>query len=103
MTFFRYFTIIVEQYLVPFIFAIGLIFFIYAIIKYFIIGATEEHVREEGRLYFIKANVWFFLGLMVYLVVSLLAGFIAWTGSLSVDRDEEVEVLNVPNVPEENE
>jgi len=103
MAFFQYVLIIVQQYIVPFIFAIGVIFFIYAIIKYFIIGATEEPVREDGRLYFIKANVWFFAGLVVYLIFAAIAGFFTWTASFQVDREEEIKVQSVPNVPQSNE
>lgn len=115
--FFKYVVVLIEQYFVPFLFAIGFIFIIYGIVFYFIMG-FESDKRAEGRLYFIKANVWFFFGLVTYLVLA----FLVWTftsiggwfdanGESEVDGDgdgttgldvdliEEKDVLPLPNVP----
>lgn len=91
-----------QQYIVPFIFAIGLIFLIYGIIQYFIIGPGEEPTREEGRINFIKAFVWFVGGALLYAVVALLVGFFTWTSSLNVDTSREERLQNVPNTPTRN-
>jgi len=102
MTFFGYFFAIMQQYIVPFIFAIGLIFLIYGIIQYFIIGPGEEPVREDGRINFIKAFVWFVGGLVLYSIVALLMSFFAWTSSIEIDGNEETRLQNVPNAPTRN-
>ncbi|MAZ56902.1 hypothetical protein CL653_03860 [bacterium] len=97
---FSYLNVFILQYLVPFIFAIGLIFFFYAIVYYFIIGPGEEPMREDGRVYFIKANVWFFVGLAIYLIVAGLNSFVAWIAELPIDADSEQGVLKVPDTPQ---
>ena len=99
MIIFEYLSVIVQQYIVPFLFAIGLVFFIYAIVKYFILGPGEEPVREDGREYFIKANVWFFAGLVVYFVMAIIIWFFTFVGSATVDRGEETRTQPVPNTP----
>ncbi len=100
MLLFQYFTVLVTEYIVPAIFAFGLIFFIYAIIKYFILGPGEEPVREEGRLYFIKANVWFLLAVVVYVAVFGINSLFNWMMSLNTSFQEDTRVQVVPNVPE---
>ena len=95
-----YIVVLIQQYLVPFIFSIGLIFFFYAIIKYFIIGPGEEPEREEGRLYFIKANVWFFAGMVIYITVAAIVAFVTWVGELPVDTRTGEGVLEVPDTPQ---
>ncbi len=99
-TFFTYFVILIQQYLVPFIFAIGLIHFFFAIVKYFIIGPTEEPVREEGRHYFIKATVFFILGLIIYLAVAGMVWLVSLSGSLDVQNDQRLQ--RIPDVPTRN-
>lgn len=88
-----------QQYIVPFIFAIGLIFFIYGLVHYFILGPGDEGTREAGRIDFIKAFVWFAGGLALYGVVALIASFFAWTSSIDIDSSEETRLQNVPNTP----
>ena len=97
-----YLAAFVMDYLVPFIFAIGLIFLIYGIIQYFIIGPGEEPTREEGREHFIKAFVWLLGGLVVYLIVFLLVTFVTWTAQFAVEGDSEQRLQNVPNTPQRN-
>jgi len=115
--FFKYLVVLIEQYLVPFLFAIGFIFLIYALVYYFILG-FEEDKRADGRLYLIKANVWFFFGLVVYIITAFLVWMFTGFGGFSfigddsdvggstdgesgvefdVTKDEDV--LPLPNVP----
>jgi len=102
MNFFGYLFAILQQYIVPFIFAIGMIYLIYGIIQYFIIGPGEEPTREDGRINFIKAFVWFVAGAALYTVIALMVGFFAWTASVNVDTDTDERLQNVPNVPARN-
>ncbi len=107
---FTFFTV----YLIPFIFAIGLIMFLYGCINYFVIGPGEEPKREEGREQLLWSFLLFLLGLAIYGIVM---GFI-WLGSAysglvtnsDLDGDgeaginvrEEVRLQRVPDVPTTN-
>lgn len=94
--------IFLSKYLVPALFVIGLLYFLYGFIKYFIISD-----KSSGRELFLKAVGWFSVALLVHLLVL----FLSWIGSLSfepppvpvgggasVDR-EPSGVLQVPNTP----
>lgn len=99
---FGYLVSFVHDYLVPFIFAVGLIFFIYGIIQYFIIGPGEEPTREEGRQHFIKAFVWMLAAASLYLVVALILSALAWVAQFGLSGERTPAVQDVPNVPERN-
>ncbi len=97
-----YLAVFLQQYLVPFIFAVGLIFLIYGIIQYFILGPGEEPTREDGRQHFIKAFVWFLAGVLLYLVVVVLVWFVTFVAQFAVDGQSEQRLQNVPNTPDRN-
>ncbi len=117
--FFKYIVVLIEQFLVPFLFSIGFIFLIYALVYYFILG-FEEDKRADGRLYLIKANIWFFLGLVLYIIVAftvwLFTGFGGFglfggdndrvdgdtDGGAGIDITKEQNVLPLPDVPTRN-
>lgn len=120
MTAFGYGVALLQLYVVPFIFAIALIYLIYGVIQYFLIGPSEEPVREEGRQSFIKAFIWCLGGALLY---ALIAGVISLQNSFSnlsgegvrervedsVDGDigpgrrySDERVQPVPNVPRQN-
>jgi hypothetical protein len=102
-----------HKYLVPFLFAVGLFYFIYGCIEYFIIGKGGDEGRaEHGRELFLKSIAWFVLALILYAIASA----IGWLSTVSfnmgavntpgmpemgagaeVDRNESI--LPVPNVP----
>lgn len=102
MSAFGYLVVFLQQYIVPFIFAIALIFLVYGIIQYFILGPSEEPNRDAGRVSFIKAFVWLLLGMALYGLVSLFV----WLGSMSIDftatGDNNPRLQNVPNTPRTN-
>jgi hypothetical protein len=99
-----------QKYLVPFLFAIGLFYFVYGCIEYFIIGKGGDEGRmEHGRELFLKSIAWFVLALIIYSLVAVLG----WVSTLSfnmgsfdapgvgggarVNSDESI--LEVPNAP----
>lgn len=92
------------KYAIPFLFAIGLIHFLYGAINYFIIGPGEEPVKEEGRIQILWAFILFSVGILIYACV---AAFV-WVGGVvsnvgqGVDSGEELRIQLVPNVPTEN-
>lgn len=98
-----------QTYLIPFLFAIGLFYFVYACIEYFIIGQGGDEGRaQHGRVLFLKSIAWFFLALLIHLVTLL----VVWIASLSIMSsgnnsypsggggfNRQDAVLEVPNVP----
>ncbi|HMA78928.1 MAG TPA: hypothetical protein VKP88_07430 [Candidatus Paceibacterota bacterium] len=115
-----YFVAVMQLYVVPFIFAIALIYLIFGVIQYFILGPGEEPVREAGRESFIKSFVWCLGGTLLYLLVAGLVGLQSTFRDISTDDvREQVEssvidgqrpgsgrsregVQPVPNVPRQN-
>lgn len=95
----------VEFYLAPFIFALGLILFVYGIINYYIIGpGFEEGRREQGRQNLLWATLLFFIGLVVFLLASWLFDFFENLDErVDTDIEREEGLLKVPNVPLGNE
>ncbi len=84
--------IFLQKYLVPFLFAIGLFYFVYGIIEYFIIGQGGDEGRaQKGRELFLKSIGWFVVALLVCLAVVLLG----WLSTLTWDR-----TVTVPGAPQ---
>lgn len=109
--------IFLSIYLVPFLFALGLIFFLYGFFEYFIIGKEGDEERSQhGRELFLKSIGWFVVGIIVYLIVFAI-GWISsanlsslfgipnsnpsgdMDGNAGVQIDRGTGVLQVPNVP----
>lgn len=109
--------VFLQKWLVPFLFAIGLIFFVYGFIVYYIIGhkSGDEDRMEHGRHNLLKAFVLLSVALFIYLAVFL----IGWIGTAltsstgSIDGDgsangsprieQDRDILKVPDVPRRNE
>ena len=94
----------VEFYLTPFLFAVGLLLFVYGIINYFIIGpGYEEERREIGRQSLLWATFLFALGLVLYGVASWLFDVTqTFDDRVDVEVREEQGVLPIPDVPRRN-
>lgn len=109
MSLFALLMIFFTKYLVPFVFAVGLIYFLYGVIEYFIIGlGGDEERAEHGRDLFLKSIAWLVLALILQTLVLLLGWVSTFTlGSLrgSTDGGTDVtpaareSILEVPNVP----
>ena len=89
------------KYLIPFIFAIGLIMLLYGSINYFIIGPGEEPKRDEGRQQLLWAFILFLTGLLFYAAVIGAIALASFATSLGqdVDTGKETRFQDVPNVP----
>lgn len=80
--------------LIPLVFAVALLFFIYGMFKYFILGGDDDGKRKEGRMLMIYAIVGFVAMVSVFGIVNLVAG------GLGFSDDENIQ--NIPNVPKAN-
>lgn len=102
--------VFLDKYLVPFLFVVGLFFFVYAVIEYVIVGGGGDEGRaEHGRELFLKSIGWFFLGILAHLLVLLLsflstisfqsfeAPIYTPSGDVNIERSDAV--LEVPDVP----
>lgn len=67
------------NFLVPIIFAIAFIVFIWGVFRYFIQGAASEEQRDKGKQFVVWSLVGFFLMLSIWGIVNLL------TNTLSFD------------------
>lgn len=91
----------VEFYLAPIIIALGLVYFFWGIVNYFLIGPSyEEDRREIGRGALLWALFYIFVGLMIFLVVRWVTGVSERvTDEVRVETGQQEDVLPVPNVP----
>jgi hypothetical protein len=64
----------ISEILVPFVFSIALLFFIYGVYLYFIKGGSEEDARVSGRSYIIWSIVGFVVMVSVWGITNLIAG-----------------------------
>ncbi|MCA9366222.1 hypothetical protein KC722_01445 [Candidatus Kaiserbacteria bacterium] len=104
---------LLQKYLVPFIFAIGLIYFVYGFITYFIIGhkGGDEGEMQKGRAALAKSFVFLLVAIVVQVAVvfigyigsALLEGTARGSSSNSPSVSEQRDILDVPNVPRTNE
>ncbi len=80
--------------LIPLVFAIALLTFIYGMFKYFIMGGDDDGNRETGRQLMLYAIIGFVAMVSVFGIVNLIAGGLGFS-------DEE-NIQNIPNVPKTN-
>jgi len=63
---------IINNVLVPLLFAVAFIVFIYGVFKYFILGGADESSRESGRALILWGLVGFFVMFSVWGLVNIL-------------------------------
>ncbi len=80
--------------LIPLVFGVALLVFIYGMFKYFILGGSDDGSREKGRNLMMWAVVGFVAMVSVFGIVNLIAGGLGFS-------DEE-NIQNIPNVPTNN-
>ena len=65
---------VINTILVPVLFAIALITFLWGVYKYFILGAAEEKSRTDGKQFVLWGVIGFVVILSVWALVSIVMG-----------------------------
>ncbi len=84
--------------LIPFIFALALLVFIWGMFTYFILGGGDESKREQGKGLIIWAIIGFVLMITIFAIVNLLAGGIT-TGLGNTSPTDGVRYTPGVNLP----
>ena len=84
----------INDILIPLVFAVALLFFLYGMFTYFISGVNNLDKKDDGKQYIIWSVVGFVLMVSILGVVNLLAS------GLGFSDDENID--NIPNVPTNN-
>jgi hypothetical protein len=63
----------VNAVIIPFLLAIGFLFFVWGMFRYFIVGATNEDARENGKSVIVYSVLGFILIIVFWGVVNILA------------------------------
>ena len=105
-------------YLSPLLFVVGLIYFVYGFIEYFVVGlGGDEERAQNGRNAFLSSITWFSVALIIYGIISLLGWMTGFSndqnggetegevevrpkgdGLIDIERDQDI--LPVPDVPQ---
>src|SRR3989338_8425197 len=72
---------IINTVLVPVLFAVAFIVFLYGAFKTFIIGANSEEVKEEGKNLMLWGLIGFFVMVSIWGLVNILTGTVSFGNS----------------------
>lgn len=93
-TFFGKITTFINDVLIPLVFAIALLVFIWGVFTYFILGGHDPDKQKEGRGLMMYAVVGFVLMVSIFGIVNLVAGGLGFS--------DDQNIKNIPNVPTNN-
>ncbi len=80
----------INEILIPFIIAIGFLFFVWGMFRYFIFGGADEESREKGKSLMIHATLGFVMIIIFFGVVNLITSSIGLEGKT---------IENIPKIP----
>ncbi len=83
-------SVFINSRLVPLVFAIAFLVFIWGVFKYFILGGGESDKREEGRQLMLYAIIGFVLMVSIWGIVNILSQGLGF-------RQQDLQ--DIPNVP----
>lgn len=92
--FFDNITSFINDVLIPLIFAIALLAFLYGAFRYFILGGDDSEKRKEGTQLMLYSIIGFVLMVSIFGIVNLIAD------GLGFSDDQTIE--NIPNAPTTN-
>lgn len=84
----------INNVLIPLVFAIALLVFLYGVFKFFILGGGNEDSRKEGTQLMLYAVIGFVLMVSIFGIVNLIAGGLGFSDDQTID--------NIPNAPTTN-
>lgn len=84
----------INNILIPLVFGIALLVFLWGIFKYFILGGGDEGKREEGKQLMLYAVIGFVVMVSIFGIVNMIANGLGFSG--------EDTIQNIPNVPTSN-
>lgn len=70
---FNKFIALINETLIPLVFALALLVFFYGIFKYFILGGGDEGSREQGKQLMLWAIIGFVVMVSIYGIITLVA------------------------------
>lgn len=76
---------VINNILVPVIFAIAFIVFVWGAFKTFIIGANSEDVKEEGKNLMLWGLIGFFVMVSVWGLVNILTGTVSFGNNTGIN------------------
>lgn len=79
-TFLQQFIGFIDNYLVPLLFAVAFIVFIFGIFQYFIVGGADEEKRTKGRAFMLWGLIGFFVMVSVWGILNLLVNSFGFGG-----------------------
>lgn len=74
----------INSYLIPLIIVAAILFFMYGMLQYFVIGATNEEQREKGKQLIIWATIGLVLMISLQGIVMLLSSTLGFSDSTIV-------------------
>lgn len=84
----------INNTLIPLVFGLALLVFIWGIFKYFILGGGDEGKREEGKQLMLWAIIGFVVMVSIFGIVNMISSGLGFSGSDTIQ--------NIPNVPTSN-
>lgn len=84
----------INDVLIPLLFALALLLFLWGVFYFFIVGRDDDEKRKTGKSYMLWAIIGFVVMVSVFGIVNLIAG------GLGFSDDENID--NIPNVPTTN-
>ena len=84
----------INSTLIPLVFGIALLVFIWGVFKAFILGGADASSREEGQQLMLWAIIGFVVMVSVFGIVNMIAGGLGFGGKENIE--------NIPNVPTQN-
>lgn len=84
----------INNTLIPLVFALALLMFIWGMFQFFILGGSDEGKQEQGKQLMLYAIAGFVLMVSIWGIVNMLANGLGFSGNDTVQ--------NIPNVPTNN-
>lgn len=89
-------TTFINNTLIPLVFALALLMFIWGMFRFFIVGGHEEDAQKQGKNLMLYSVLGFVLMVSIFGIVNLIANGLGFSGGSNEN------IRNIPNVPTNN-